>query len=233
MPSESSSPILTRQTLQDGIFLKLREALMSGQFVPGMRLTAREIAESMGTSVMPVREAFRRLTALGALEPLSTGATRVPLMDPGKIADIMEVRMQVEGLAARRAATRITAEQFRILGTANDDMLAAMRRKEPNAEARANEQFHFCIYSAAGSEELLRVIEHLWLRIGPYLFALLEEERKSGDSRTRRPATHHAAILEAMRLHDPDKAETALRADLMGTASFFAGRPRQPSRSSA
>src|SRR5882672_6640432 len=93
---------VTRSTLQDGVYTFIREALMSGEFVPGTRLTAREIAERTGTSVMPVREAFRRLMSEGALEPLSTGATRVPVLDLLKLQDITEIRLTVEGLAARR-----------------------------------------------------------------------------------------------------------------------------------
>jgi DNA-binding GntR family transcriptional regulator len=217
-----SPAALTRRTLQDGVYLNLRDGIMSGEFPPGTRLTAREIAERMGTSVMPVREAFRRLTAQRALEPLSTGATRVPIIDSGKIAEIMEVRLEVEGLAVRRAATRISADQCRALISANSEMLAAIRRHDPQTEAMANEQFHFCIYRAAESEELLRVIEQLWMRIGPCLFALLQTERKAGEGRLRGVATHHSAMIEAMRKRDPDKAVAALRADLASAAAVFA-----------
>src|SRR5579864_1017285 len=69
---------LSRRTLQDNVYEYVRESLMGGQYAPGDRLTAREVASALGTSVMPVREAFRRLTSEGALEPQSTGATRVP-----------------------------------------------------------------------------------------------------------------------------------------------------------
>jgi DNA-binding GntR family transcriptional regulator len=222
MSSQMAPVVLTRRTLQDGVYLNLRESLMAGEFPPGTRLTAREVAEKMGTSVMPVREAFRQLTAQRALEPLSTGATRVPILDAGKIAEIMEVRLEVEGLAVRRAATRMTADQCSALSSANDEMLAAIRRQDPSEEARTNREFHFCIYRAAGSEELLRVIEHLWVRIGPCLFALLQEERKGGKRPNRAPATHHAAMIEAMRKHDPEKAAAALRADLAAAAAIFA-----------
>jgi len=223
MPSQNSPVPLMRRTLQDGIYNNLRDALMSGEFLPGQRLTAREVAENMGTSVMPVREAFRRLIAQGALEPLSTGATRVPIMDSGKIADVMEIRLEVEGLAVRRAATRISTEQFGELALANEQMLAARQQQDPKAEARANERFHFALYRAAGSEELLRIIEHLWLRIGPCLFALLEEKRQE-DGRAHRPAIQHAAIMDALRQRDPDRAVAALRDDLTDAAAFFAGR---------
>jgi DNA-binding GntR family transcriptional regulator len=223
MLSDDKAPVmLTRRTLHDGVYLNLRESLMAGEFAPGTRLTAREVAEKMGTSVMPVREAFRQLTAQRALEPLSTGATRVPILDAGNIADIMELRQEVEGLAVRRAATRITAAQCHAASTANDEMLMAIRRRNPRDEAKANEHFHFCIYRAAASDELLHFIQHLWVRIGPCLFALLREERAEGRKPNRFPAAHHEALLEAMRRHDPEKAAAALRADLTAAASVLA-----------
>lgn len=216
---------LVLHTLQDSVYVSLRDSLMCGEFVPGKRLTAREIAESMGTSAMPVREAFRRLIAQGALEPLSTGAPRVPTFDSSKLADVMEVRAEVEGLAIRRAATRITDEQLQEVISANEQMLAARRQRDPKVEARANEAFHFNIYRAAGSEELLRVIEYLWLRIGPCLFAMLEAERKAFErSRKPGPGAHHAAIIEALRRRKADDAVAALRSDLAAAATFFASR---------
>ncbi|HEV7610717.1 MAG TPA: GntR family transcriptional regulator [Steroidobacteraceae bacterium] len=212
---------VTRSTLQDGVYTFIREALMSGEFVPGTRLTAREIAERTGTSVMPVREAFRRLMSEGALEPLSTGATRVPVFSSERIAEIMDIRLIVEGFAARRAASRITDEELRELVAANDQMVIAMRRRDPKIEARANEHFHFSIYRAAGSEELMRIIEHLWLKFGPPLLKVMEEGGDEGESRIRRTAKHHAAIIAALRQRDPERAAAALQADLTDTSKFY------------
>jgi len=191
---------------------------MTGEFGPGEHLTVRGVAAAIGTSVMPVREAFRRLTSEGALEPLSTGATRVPVFDVLKLQDLTEIRLTVEGLAARRAATRMTAEEFSELEQCNREVHRAIETGSVAAEAKANEHFHFCIYRAAHSTELLRIIEHLWLQIGPYLSWLLKQGRWPASSRGARAFRHHKDILLALRRHDADGAEAALRTDL-GTAA--------------
>jgi DNA-binding GntR family transcriptional regulator len=90
-----------RRTLQDNVYDYLREGLMAGEFAPGERLTVRGIAGTIGVSVMPVREAFRHLTSEGALQPLSTGAIRVPVFDLPKLQDIIEIRLNVGTREAR------------------------------------------------------------------------------------------------------------------------------------
>jgi DNA-binding GntR family transcriptional regulator len=176
----------------------------------------------MGTSVMPVREALRRLTSEGALEPLSTGATRVPVFDLPKLQDLTEIRLCVESLAVRRAAHRITSEEFQALEQCNLEVQHAIDSNDLAAEAKANERFHFCIYRAAQSSELLRITEHLWLQMGPYLTWLLKQGhwpgRSGGGARAFR---HHKDIMRALRRHNAEEAEVALRADLTTAADIL------------
>jgi DNA-binding GntR family transcriptional regulator len=209
---------LTRRTLQHSIYDYLREGLMSGEYSPGERLTVRGVAAKTGTSVMPVRAAFQHLASEGALEPLSNGAIRVPLFDLHKLLDLEEIRVIVEGLAARRAAQRIDAKGLSTLEELNEDVIKAAKSGDPSAEARANEKFHFCLYRAAQSDTLLRIIEGLWLQVGPYLAWLLKQSG-SRDVGGVRGFRYHKDILLAVRRHDMDQAETAIRADLMVSMS--------------
>ena len=217
---------LVRRTLQDNVYDYLREGLMTGEFGPGEHLTVRGVAAAIGTSVMPVREAFRRLTSEGALEPLSTGATRVPIFDLLKLQDLTEIRLIVEGLAARRAASRMTAEEFEELERCNIEVQRAIQSGSFVAEAKANEHFHFCVYRAAHSAELLRIIEHLWLQIGPYLSWLLKQGRWPKSSRGARAFRNHKDIVQALRHHDADGAETAVRTDLIVAADVLLEQSR-------
>jgi DNA-binding GntR family transcriptional regulator len=233
-PVAHSRPSFERRTLQHNVYDYLCEALMSGEYAPGERLTVRGVAAAAGTSVMPVREAFRRLTSEGAFEPLSTGATRVPMFDLPKLQDLIEIRLTVEGLAARRAAERLPAEEYRLLEQLNHVILKAAADGDRAGAARANERFHFGIYRAAQSAELLRIIEHLWLQVGPYLAWLLKQRgpwaRRLEGARAFR---HHKDILDALRRHDAQRAEVAMRADLMISAEiFFEGAGQLPGLSS-
>jgi DNA-binding GntR family transcriptional regulator len=176
---------------------------------------------------MPVREAFKRLTSEGALEPMSTGATRVPVFDLEKLQDLLEIRLMVEGFATRRAATRISEQEYEAIHAANAEVLRAARAGDVAAEARANERFHFSIYRAARSEELLRIIEHLWLQMGPYLLWLLRHGRWPSHSRGRAAFRYHKQVLLAIRRRDGVRAEAALRADLTSAGKVLMDQVQQ------
>jgi DNA-binding GntR family transcriptional regulator len=212
---------MSRRTLQDNVYESLRDSLMSGDFAPGERLTVRGVAEAIGTSTMPVREALRRLTSEGGLEPLSSGATRVPILDPIKLQDLTEIRLLVEGLAIRRAAKQMTDEDLYELDQADRAIHRALKARDVANETRANERFHFCIYRAAHSSELLRIIEHLWLQVGPCLMWLLKQAKLSSDPRGKKPFRHHREIVASLKQRDANRAERALRADLGSAAAIL------------
>lgn len=213
-----------RHTLKDEVYDRIRDALMGGEFAPGDRLTVREVSELTQTSAMPVREAFRRLTSEGALEPMASGATRVPAIDAEEFEEITAVRLSVEGLAARLAAKRITADEIEELRMAHDRVVAAARKRDARAEAQANEVFHFTVYRAARSATLLRVIEGLWLRIGPVLNTLLD------GLNVERPTTRlvnlqfHTRLIAALSSGDARSAEQAIVDDIGSAAEFYLPR---------
>ena len=204
---------LERRTLRDGVYDALCRSLMTGVYPPATRLTVRGVAEQMGTSPMPVREAFRRLTGEGALEPLANGMTQVPVLNREKLLEVTEIRYEVEGLAARRAASRITDAELAALEEMNQRMLAANRAGNLAEQVRANERFHFIIYEAARAPELLRIIERLWLQVGPFLMVFLSTSN-DGLPPDGPDDFSHEDIMDALRRRDPAAAKAALVADL-------------------
>lgn len=213
-----------RYTLKDEVYARICEALMSGEFLPGERLTVRRVAELTNTSVMPVREAFRRLASEGALEPTSSGWTQVPIIDSSRLKEIVMLRSHLEGLAARLAAKCITPQELAELELSNSQMLEAIRRRDAREEARTNERFHFGIYRAARSPELLRIIESIWLRVGPVLISLHSDYNKDAAAARRRNTAHHGVLIEALRQRNGKKAEQTLRQDLEDAADFYLAR---------
>lgn len=197
---------------------------MAGEFAPGDRLTVRQVAELTQTSVMPVREAFRRLTSEGALEPMASGATRVPTIDAPEFEEITAVRLSNEGLAARLAAGRISPAEIEDLETAHDRVVAAVKKKDVHAEAQANELFHFTVYRAARSATLLRIIEGLWLRIGPVLIALLDDLNVDQPASRLANLQFHTKLIAALRSGNAAAAEQAIQKDIGGAAEFYIAR---------
>lgn len=94
---------VSRDTLQDQVYRQIREALMSGRFQPGQKLTIRGLAEALGSSPMPVREALQRLSAENAFEVTETSRLRVRLMTVERLREIRDARVALEGLLAEKA----------------------------------------------------------------------------------------------------------------------------------
>jgi DNA-binding GntR family transcriptional regulator len=187
---------------------------MTGELAPGQRLTVGEVAAELGTSPMPVREAFQRLTSDGALEMLSSGATRVPILDAATAQRITKVRLAVESLAVRRAATRLDPDDVDELRQLYDDVVRTTRAGDAAGVTAANDQFHFAVYRAARSVELTRIIRHVWLQLGPHLYASIKADLVARQSIWPRVLVHQKALLLALERRDPDAADAAIRADV-------------------
>ena len=92
-------------TLQERVYRALRQAILEGRFSPGEALPSRSLAGVLGTSVMPVRDALVRLRAEGGVEILPNRAARIPIMSRQSIAELYEIRLNLEGLATALATT--------------------------------------------------------------------------------------------------------------------------------
>lgn len=203
-----------RLTLQEHVYRQLKTLLMTGELAPGQQLTVRSVTERTGTSPMPVREAFRRLASERALEIMPNGTARVRLLSPEQCRELIEIRQELEGLAVRLATKAMTKSQLRELDRRNAAMEKALDRRDFLGYARENQVFHFALYSAAGRQELLGMIEGLWLQMGP---ALMARAIQIATGQVLQPANlvdDHRKILAAIRDGDAAAAESALRRDL-------------------
>jgi GntR family colanic acid and biofilm gene transcriptional regulator len=147
----------------------LHRALLEGHLRPGERLVTRELAEQLGTSLTPVREALLKLVAAGALEIGAAQSFRVPLVTVARYLEISDIRRAVEGLAAERATARIEPPQIEGLRVIKDRFLAAKGQYDVAEALAQNYAFRFGLYEIAAMPALLDVIERLWLQIGPTL----------------------------------------------------------------
>ncbi len=157
------------QALRDQVYDSIRSALMSGQYVAGQKLKIRQLAAECGTSLTPVRECLRRLVAQGVLEGEANRSVRVPRMTSDKIRELRDIRLAVEGLAARRASERITTEEISSLRTIAEEIENARMRGDIEADVARIGEFHLGVYRAARMPHLTEIIESLWLQTGPYI----------------------------------------------------------------
>jgi DNA-binding GntR family transcriptional regulator len=204
-----------RGAVQDWVLASLQRGLMSGLFLPGQVLSLRKLAASLGTSPMPVRESLSRLVAANELEELPNRTVRVPRLSATGLVELFEVRVLIEGMAARVACEKATDGLVVRLAAINDTLLAAHRRQDIAQVLIANREFHFAIYEAANSDILMPLIESLWLRCGPTMYFSLNSPKNLWDT------SHHLALLKALKRRDGEKAQQAMTADIRKTGDYL------------
>jgi DNA-binding GntR family transcriptional regulator len=219
--SDKLSPV-DISTLQERVYLRLREALYQGQFAAGETVTIRGLASALGTSAMPVREALQRLVAERALVQLPSRSVKVAPFTPEMFSELISIRITIEGMAAGRAALNATPALADKLEMINKEMKAAIAAGFTDGTGEvldANKRFHFTLYEAAKMPQLLEIISGMWLRTGPYLRAAY---RSTGASYPFSKGTLiHDRVIEAVRLRDQRRASTNLALDIWATARWF------------
>ncbi|MES0101145.1 GntR family transcriptional regulator [Mesorhizobium sp. M0019] len=199
---------LSRETLQDRVYRHVTELILDGSIVPGEMVTVQSLADAFGVSPMPVREALRRLSAANALMVVSGRSIGIPALSRARLIDLRNVRFEIEAIAAAWAAERMDDASVALLCQHLDALEQANAAGDVKSYLRANYAFHFSIYRAAGSENMLNIIENLWLQISPY-FNMLHD---SGNYSTANQ--HHQEMLAALRDRNAEAVRAAVRADI-------------------
>lgn len=205
----------------------LRLALASGRFAPGQKLTLRGVATELGVSPMPVREALHRLVAEGALEARDRRSVRVKLLTGDDLRELCAIRMELEGLAAERAAQTATPALVAELRALALGIQAARARGDGAADARGIHDFHFTLYRGAGMPALEAIIASLWLRTGPYVPRLFPDyvRGRGGEARRRQ--------IDAVARRDGALARSEIAADIREALNWLAERLDPPAAASA
>jgi DNA-binding GntR family transcriptional regulator len=210
-----------RETLGDRVTQELRALLIAGRLVPGEKLSLRKVADALGVSMMPVREAMSRLAADGALEILPGKAVRVPVLTLGQFRELTRVRLVIEGFAAEEAALKATSDGIADISRAEAAFRDAASLEPPDSAAAVacNRDFHFAVYNCAGMPTLVEIIERLWLKAGPILNLDMRSEpaRLKGGSAMQA----HGDLVAALRIRDPAAARRALEADITAAAQHI------------
>jgi DNA-binding GntR family transcriptional regulator len=204
-----------RGELQDRVVDQLRRGLMIGAFVPGQTISLRRLADDLGTSSMPVREAINQLVAANALEMLPNRTVCVPRMTPARFEELSRVRQALEGMAAEMACRHATPQLAKRLEKINGELQRAIRERSIVQCLAKNQEFHFTLYEAANSEVLLPLIEPLWLMAGPIMYFSLISPDMPWD------ASAHNDVLDALKARDAAAARRAIERDIRNTATYL------------
>lgn len=213
-----------RGTIQQRVYQQLRQALMQGRFSPGDPLTLRALATAFGTSPMPVREAVRQLVAEQALVVNPNRSVMIPLLSAERLNELRRIRTTLEGMMTEEAASKITRPTLDKLQTLHEEMCQALKAGDIKRYLPRNQQFHFAIYAAAELPTALRMVESMWLQIGPVLNFLLTKDARSKGSSLRGSSIsvkHHSDAVKALRRKDGPAARQAIVNDIDDHADYF------------
>ncbi|MBR0657692.1 GntR family transcriptional regulator [Neoroseomonas oryzicola] len=216
-PDATFAPVDRDETLAEKVYARLRSALVGGRLVPGQKLVHRQLAQDLGVSPTPVREALLRLVSEGALDLDARGIAWVPRLPRDRYAEIMELREELEGRAAARAATLATPADIAALRAIHARLMKGRRAEDGAIVLAENERFHFGVIAIARMPVLQRVVENLWTQVGPTISLLSSVPRKIS------PAGHpHDDLLKALEARDPAAARAAVERDLREHAAIVA-----------
>lgn len=215
-------------TLGERVRVVLSERLIAGEYSPGSKLSLRKLADTLGVSMTPVREAINRLVADRAVEVTPNRAVRVPTMTVSQFRELTQLRIDIEGMAAFRAAGLRHDSDIPEMEAFEAAFREEGRKKKPDLAkvVAANQRLHFAIYRATRSPMLVEIISGLWLKAGP----ILNLDMRSSPERLA--SSHalglHAAAVAAIARRDGEAARAAIAADIQNACEFIIARQVLP-----
>jgi DNA-binding GntR family transcriptional regulator len=207
-PLQTSSGVVAAP-LGDQIFDTLRSWIVSGQLEPGYHLRVRDVAQVVGTSVMPVRDAIRRLVEVGLATYEPYKGARVRGLDVTELERAYDVRILCEGEAARLGALAAGPSVADRMEDHSSAIETAARAGDVTDALLHDEAFLDELYRAAGNDVLVDVIHGLWDKCRPYkaLWAGGPDRRGHVEIWSYQPR-----LVAAVRLNDAEEAERIVRA---------------------
>ncbi len=195
-------------SIADQIFEQLEKDILSGRYPRGEILSEVSLAKQLGVSRTPVREAIRRLEQENILQETGRGLLVVGISQEDMM-DMYEIRLQIEGLAARRAAARITDEELNAMRETLDlQRFYVEKGAESNSDQIKNldSRFHEQLYQSSGSKAFCDTLLGLHKKITKFRRASVSKR-----SRAVQSIEEHEAIYAALASHDPEAAADAVR----------------------
>ncbi len=190
------------------VYRKIRDKVLFGDLSPGQAVTIQGLAEEIGVSMTPVREAIRRLTAAGALEFMGNRRVTVPQMDENSFAELVFAREAVEPQLARQACMRVNSQVISQLRAIDQEVNQAIEAGDVPEYMYQNYRFHFMLYRHADSAILEPMAQTLWLRYGP-LYRII-----CGKWGTANMVDLHAETVSALEKGDAEATAKAILLDV-------------------
>lgn len=211
---------LSRTSLRDQAASVIRAEIVAGQFEPGVIYSANVIAERLGVSATPIREAMLDLTNAGLVEPVRNRGFRILTVADRDLEEIVELRLLLEPPAMRKVVDQATDEEIARLDESVTAIETAAAEQDVAAFLVADRTFHLAALQLAGNTRLVRLVDQL--RDQTRLLGLRSLALEGNLSAS---AHEHREILDALRTRRADDAVELMRAHLEHTRGVWAGHP--------
>lgn len=216
--AEIHTGIVSPEPLSYTVKTVLLDRIVRGEYEPGERIVESRLARELAISQSPVREALRDLAAIGLVEIESRRGARVRRPTAKELSDVSQVRSEIDALAARLAAERLTDDEIEALKETHRLMTECLEDEDYVGMTRADAEFHNIIATASGNEAVERVFAQLEPFARTFLTLTSPTVEVSGI------LCQHQGILDALIDRDPElAAERARDHQLSVRAAFFDG----------
>jgi DNA-binding GntR family transcriptional regulator len=198
--TSAARPFRRPPTAQEAVLAELRRSILEGELAPGAQILQDRIAEQLGVSRVPVREALKMLEGEGQVSYAPHRGYFVTELDAAELMEVYQIRDILEAEAVTRALPHLGDDDYERMQEAVDDMEAAEGEGDIVALTAANRRFHFALMEPCGMPRLLRIIRQLWDSTDPYRSVYFGHEQHRKTVRQE-----HRAILRAVRERNADE----------------------------
>ena len=205
MPVPGERADTARTLLRDQAYARLRDAILDGTLEPGEQLKDAELAEWLGLSRTPIREAVARLEEYGLVETKPNSYTRVAPLSARDARDAFTVYATLEALAASLGVPQLTGDDLETMRAANREFADALARVDVDAALAADDRFHRVLVQAAANREIARSLERLLPKIRRL------ERARFGSLAGRRSVEQHEQIIALCAAGEAERAAEAVR----------------------
>lgn len=220
MPIPQAPETIDRQPMRNQAYVKIREWIISGALAANEQLRDSELALRLGVSRTPVREALQRLEDEGLVQTMPNRWTRVSPIEVSDARRLYPVICALECVAIRAAGARLSAAALKEMAEANDRLIRALRRKDPDAASLADCDFHFVPARESHNPELISVLQDLKVKL-----RRLEVTYFERGAIAERSTVEHKHILAALRRKAIKAAAARIEANWRNSLKRITGDP--------
>lgn len=187
--------------LRDVVFNTLRQAILTGELKPGERLMEIHLANKLGVSRTPIREAIRKLELEGLVTMIPRRGAEVAQITEKSLKDVLEVRRALDALSVELACDRISGAELDLLLAACETFESATKTKDPKKIAQADVALHDIIVKATANSRLMQLVNNLSEQMYRYRFEYIKDE-----STHEQLVREHRILYESIRSKDKETA---------------------------